>query len=204
MRRSFVTLIALAVLAAGIATAFHAQLAGAQGPPPGAPGGPPPGMPPGGPPPGGMRPGGPPPGGMRPFVWNQAHADSAIAMMLEHIKGKEDMPAESVYKNIKILNGMPAKNLPKIMWYGFARGVGMGCGGCHVRDDFSSDDKAPKRTARQMWAMQQDINKKYLSQMKDIEDDMPAVACWSCHRGQHEPEVDPDHPHMEHEHHDTH
>ena len=75
MRRSFVTLIALAVLAAGIATAFHAQLAGAQGPPPGGPGGPPPGgPPPGGPPPGGpppgMRPGGPG-GPPRPFVWKQ-------------------------------------------------------------------------------------------------------------------------------------
>ena len=138
---------------------------------------------------------------MRPYVWNKAHADSAIDMMLAHIKGKEDMPAESVYKNIKIFTGMPAKNLPRIMWYGFGRGVGMSCGGCHVRDDFASDDKAQKRTARQMWQMQQDINGKYLSAMKDIEDDMPAVSCWSCHRGSHEPEVDPDKPHMEHEHH---
>ena len=197
MRRSFVTLVALAVLATGIATAFLTQLAGAQGPPPGGPGGPPPGAP-GGPPPGG-RPGGPG-GPPRPFVWNQAHADSAIDMMLQHIKGKENMPAESVYKNIKILNGMPAKSVPKIMWYGFARGVGMSCGGCHVRDDFSSDDKPAKRVARAMWTMSKDINGKYLASIKEIEDDTPVVNCWTCHRGQHEPEFDADHPRSAHEH----
>jgi len=202
MRRPLFALFAVAVFAVALASVFHARDVRAQGGPPPqgqGPGGPPPGGP-GGPPPGG--PGGPPPGGRRPYVWNQAHADSAIAMMLDHIKGKEDMPAESVYKNIKILNGMPAKNLPKIMWYGFGRGVGMGCGGCHVRNDFASDDMGGKRIARQMWAMSKDINQKYLPEMKDIEDDQPMVNCWSCHRGQHVPQTDPDRVQGSEEHHE--
>src|SRR5204862_8091036 len=101
---------------------------------------------------------------------------------------KEDMPCESVYKNIKILNGMPAKRLPAIMWRGFARSVGMSCGGCHVRDDFASDDRPNKRLAREMWAMSKDINGKYLPAMTEIEDEGPIVNCWTCHRGQHVPE----------------
>jgi hypothetical protein len=197
MRRSLVTLLALALLTAAAATVFHAHDAGAQAPPtaPGAPvqrpheGGPAGSTAPG-------APGGPGRGGpMRPYVWNAAHADSQIAMMLEHIKGKEDMPAESVYENIKILNGMPAKRLPAIMVRGFSRSVGMGCGGCHVRDNFASDDRGPKRVARQMFAMTQDLNKKYLPEMKDLEDEMPVINCWTCHRGQHVPETDADHPH---------
>ncbi len=175
MRRSLSTLAPVALLAAGAALVFPAPAAGAQG----------------GPPPGGERgPGGP----RRPFVWSKAHADSTIAEMLEHIKGKENMPAESVYKNIKLLTGKPAKLLPAIMVNQFTRSIGVGCGACHVRDDFASDDKAGKRVARQMWAMTQDLNAKYISQMKDIQDDMPVVTCWACHRGQHEPETDPDHP----------
>jgi hypothetical protein len=193
MRRSFFTVITLVLLTAGALTALHAPLAGAQGPPPG-PGGP-------GQPPREGRPGGPGgPGGpgrpMRPYIWNAAHADSSVARMLEDIKGKEDMPAESVYKNIKILNGMPAKKLPEIMVRNFGRSLGMGCGGCHVRDNFASDERGNKRVARQMWTMTQDLNKKYLAQMKDLEDDMPSVNCYSCHRGHNEPDTDPDHPHL--------
>ena len=151
------------------------------------------------PPPGGMAPPpGMPPGGpgghaMPPFVFNQAHADSQVAEMLEHIKGKEDMPAESVYKNIKIFKGMPAKRLPPMMVMNFSRSLGMRCGGCHVRGDFASDENKHKDVARAMWTMQQDINQKYLPDMK-LEDDAVAVSCWSCHRGSHEPEINPGQP----------
>src|SRR6185369_14874049 len=100
------------------------------------------------PPPGGMTPPpagnmAPPPGMppsdhvMPPFVFNQAHADSQVAEMLEHIKGKEDMPAESVYKNIKIFKGMPAKRIPPMMVMNFSRSLGMRCSGCHKRGDFA-------------------------------------------------------------------
>jgi len=153
------------------------------------------------PPPGGMTPPpagnmAPPPGMppsdhvMPPFVFNQAHADSQVAEMLEHIKGKEDMPAESVYKNIKIFKGMPAKRIPPMMVMNFSRSLGMRCSGCHKRGDFASDENKHKDVARAMWTMQQDINQKYLPDMK-IDDDQPTVSCWSCHRGNHEPEVNP-------------
>ena len=186
MRRSLATLCAIAVLAAAVALALHAHVARAQTAPPkqGAPGAPPPG-------PGGPRPGEGPP---RPYEWNPARAETTVMMMLEHIKGKEDMPAESVYKNIKILKGMPAKRLPGIMVKSFSRSLGMRCGGCHVHDDFPSDSLANKRIAREMWAMVQTINTQTLPAIKDIDTEMPMVNCWTCHRGQHEPETNPDAP----------
>jgi len=152
-------------------------------PPSATPGIPPPGAPPAGAPmEGHMQP--------PPFVFNQAHADSQVAEMLEHIKGKEDMPAESVYKNIKVFKGMPAKRIPPMMVMNFSRSLGMRCSGCHKRGDFASDENKHKDVARAMWTMQQDINQKYLPDMK-IDDDQPTVSCWSCHRGNHEPEVNP-------------
>lgn len=189
MRRSLATLCAVALLAAAVGLGFHAHVAGAQGPPPEPRGTaqPPPGQ--GGPKPGEVPGRG---GPQQPYVWNPARAETTVMMMLEHIKGKEDMPAESVYKNIKILKGMPAKRLPGIMVMGFSRSLGMRCGGCHVRDNFPSDSLPNKRIAREMWAMVQTINKQTLPGIKDIDVKMPMVNCWTCHRGQHEPETNPD------------
>jgi len=185
MRRSFATLSALALLAVAVALGFLAHVAGAQGPPTGSSA---PAARPQEPKQGEGSGHGP------PFVWNPARAETTVMMMLEHIKGKEDMPAESVYKNIKILKGMPAKRLPGIMVMGFSRSLGMRCSGCHVHDNFPSDSLANKRIARDMWAMVQTINKQTLPSIKDIDVKMPMVNCWTCHRGQHEPETNADAP----------
>ena len=197
MRRTLVTLSAILAVVVAAAVVSHALEAAAHMPPdtqasPGVT--PPPGPQgtPGVPPPG--RPEGPPkdggPGGKEPpFQWNPARAESLVTELLSKIAGREDAPAESVYKNIQILKGMPAKRVAPIMVMGFSRSLGMRCGGCHVRDDFSKDDKANKKVARAMWAMTQDINKKYLAEMHDLEDEMPTVNCWTCHRGSHEPEM---------------
>src|SRR6266852_6425113 len=44
--------------------------------------------------------------------------DDKIAELSKQIAGKEDQPAEAVFKNIKILTGVPAGNLLKIMRMG--------------------------------------------------------------------------------------
>ncbi len=197
MRRTLAAVTIVILAAVALAPAFRAREAAAQPPsgratqtrpdtmPPGAQGEKPPGAPGAQGAPGG--PGGP--GAPPPYVFNQARADSQVMQMLEHIKGKEDMPAESVYKNIQIFKGMPAKRIPSIMVMGFSRSLGMRCTGCHNRDDFSSDEKGRKKVARAMWTMTQDLNKKYLPEMKDLETDNPVVNCWTCHRGNHEPEI---------------
>ena len=38
-----------------------------------------------------------------------------VAAVLEMIKGKEKLPVDSVFKNLKLFKGMPAENLLRIM-----------------------------------------------------------------------------------------
>jgi hypothetical protein len=118
-----------------------------------------------------QMPGGPPggPGGQRvPLTdsarrvrdsLNSARRDSASANILRSIAGRETQPAESVFKNIKILKGIPAGRLVAIMNMGFGRSLGVSCGFCHVPGKWDLDDKEEKNTARLMFAMVQTINR---------------------------------------------
>jgi hypothetical protein len=113
--------------------------------------------------------------------------DSSAANVLRQIAGKENMPAESVFKNIKIFQGVPAGRLVNIMNRGFGRSLGVGCGFCHVPGKFESDDKVEKQTARLMFAMVQTINKDYLSKLQNDRDGPPTASCFTCHRGNPRP-----------------
>jgi hypothetical protein len=114
--------------------------------------------------------------------------DSAAAMVLRSIAGRETQPAESVFKNIKILKGVPAGRLVNIMNLGFGRSLGVSCGFCHVPGKWDLDDKEEKNTARLMFAMVQTINRDYISKVPhDQGDPTPVVNCFTCHRGNARP-----------------
>jgi hypothetical protein len=55
-----------------------------------------------------------------------------VAEVAKQIAGQENKPAELVFKNIKILNGVPAGHVLGIMRIGFARSLGVSCAHCHV------------------------------------------------------------------------
>src|SRR4051794_40099005 len=92
-----------------------------------------------------------------PDTVSEANARTADAV-LRRIAGRENMPADSVFKNVKILNAVSAKTLVSIMAGGYARALGVKCSYCHVEEDFSSDEKRPKKAAREMAAMHRMIN----------------------------------------------
>jgi photosynthetic reaction center cytochrome c subunit len=120
--------------------------------------------------------------------------DSAAAMVLRSIAGRETQPAESVFKNIKILKGIPAGRLVNIMNLGFGRSLGVSCGFCHVPGKWDLDDKEEKNTARLMFAMVQTINRDYISKVpNDSGAPRPVVNCFTCHRGNSRP-MGPDRP----------
>jgi len=50
-----------------------------------------------------------------------ARRDSGQAMLLRQIAGRENLPAESVFKNIEVMKGVPAGRLVRIMNAGFGR-----------------------------------------------------------------------------------
>ena len=120
------------------------------------------------------------------------HDDSAedVAEILKEIAGKEDLPAEQVFKNIQIMKGVPAGRLLRIMQFGYSRSLGVGCEHCHVEHHWDADEKRPKLAARQMILMARAINEDHLQKMKNLDNDKPAVNCTTCHRGQLRPALD--------------
>jgi photosynthetic reaction center cytochrome c subunit len=145
-----------------------------------------------------QMPGGPPGGpGQRPPLTDSARRvrdsvtaarrDSGAAMVLRSIAGREDQPAESVFKNIKIFKGVPAGRLVSIMNMGFGRSLGVSCGFCHVPGKWDLDDKEEKTTARLMFAMVQTINRDYLSKVPTDRPTPPTASCFTCHRGNPRP-----------------
>jgi photosynthetic reaction center cytochrome c subunit len=91
----------------------------------------------------------------------------------------QEKTAAQVYKNIQVLKDIPASQLLPGMRY-ITTALGVRCDYCHVRDNFPSDDKQPKQTARKMMTMLFAIN-------KDNFDGRGEVTCYTCHQGNHEP-----------------
>lgn len=89
------------------------------------------------------------------------------------------MTAGQKFKNIKVLNDLPADQLGKVMNI-FSASLGVNCNFCHVGDDFEKDDKKEKATARNMIKMTFGINKDHFN-------NRPQVTCNSCHNGHEQP-----------------
>jgi hypothetical protein len=138
-------------------------------------------------------PGGPPPGEMmRPAPVDSfvSDRDSLMNDMLQHIAGRENMPAESVFKNIKVMKGVPAGRLLRAMNMGFGRSLGVGCNYCHIVGHWADEDKPKKEIARGMMQMVSTINEEILPKIKNLGDggdDKPRVNCGMCHRGERRP-----------------
>jgi hypothetical protein len=92
---------------------------------------------------------------------------------------RQDEPtAEKQFKNITSFKGSKASDVIPAMEF-MSASHGVGCDYCHT-DDRSSDEKGPKNTAREMIAMQRDINTKNF-RGRNI------VTCASCHAGHTRP-----------------
>jgi hypothetical protein len=108
-----------------------------------------------------------------------------VREVLASISGRENEPAERVFKNVKQLGTTPARIFLTIMNVGYARALGVRCTHCHVERDYSSDDKRPKLAAREMAVMHRMINQE-LAKMDNLEtprDQNRAINCSTCHRG---------------------
>jgi hypothetical protein len=106
---------------------------------------------------------------------------------LAKIAGRENQPAESVYKNIKLFKGAPASRVLRIMAQGFDPALGVSCSHCHVVGEYDKEDKPTKQIARDMFAMVNTINTDILPKIKNLKSPNPAVNCSTCHRGQTRP-----------------
>src|SRR4051812_10599520 len=67
--------------------------------------------------------------------------DAFVQKIMKQIAGHEQEPAEKVFKNIHILNTVPASRFLLIMNRGYSHALGVTCTHCHVENDFASEDK---------------------------------------------------------------
>jgi len=125
---------------------------------------------------------------------NQEINDRFAKQLSEKIAARENEPAEKVFKNIQIpwLKNTPAGRFLRIMNLGYSRALGVACTHCHVEQDFASDDKRPKRAAREMAVMHKMINDQ-LVKMENLElkPEQRFVNCSTCHRGAINPAANP-------------
>jgi len=83
--------------------------------------------------------------------------------------------ADKAYMNLEVLGGIPADQLlPAMRYMTFA--LGARCDYCHLQDNFESDNKAPKKRAREMMKMMFAIDNGSFGGHR-------AVTCYTCHRG---------------------
>ena len=148
--------------------------------------------PPGGPP-SNRGPG--PRGGFAPMPFpgdsTAVERDSLMNEVIKAIAGKEQMPAESVFKDIQIFKGRPAGTIPRVMNYGFGRSLGASCFHCHAKNDWAKDEKKQKGIARDMFRMVLAINNDHIAKIEGLGDSThaggfeqrPTVNCSTCHRG---------------------
>jgi hypothetical protein len=115
-----------------------------------------------------------------------AENERYIADVQAAIKGKEELPAKDVFKNVQILGDVPAARLLRTM-QAFTRSLGVACTKCHVAGQFESDEKDDKGVTRDMVKMTRAINEDYLKKITALADDKPNVNCNTCHRGQAKP-----------------
>ena len=138
--------------------------------------------------------GGPPPNGQPPRRFAPVNQDSLqaereryVKEVLESIKGKENMAADSVFRNIKIplFKTMPAKQFLNVMNGGYSKSLGMGCNGCHNVHDWGSEEKSEKQMSREMAAMTVKINTDLLHKIDGMQKEN--INCTTCHQGRKKP-----------------
>ncbi|MCL4864424.1 MAG: c-type cytochrome [Gemmatimonadales bacterium] len=120
----------------------------------------------------------------------QPKRDSAVAAIRRQIAGKEELPAKEVFTNLKLLGDMPAGRLLNVMNGGYSRNLGVTCDYCHNTEDYGSDEKKEKETARAMVTMVGTIAAE-LGKITTIKSERPVVNCGTCHRGVPRPGVRP-------------
>jgi hypothetical protein len=95
---------------------------------------------------------------------------------------QEEKLAEQVYKNIQVFKGVPASRLMPGMTR-LTEFLGVDCTHCHLPNQFESDDKVTKQTARKMFQ---------LVRLASREINTNRVTCYTCHRGHPQPERQPE------------
>jgi len=114
--------------------------------------------------------------------------DQSILELEKQIAGREQEPAEQVFKSIQTFKGQPAIRVLRVMEQAFVANLGVKCTHCHVEGKWDAEDKREKQIARDMWTLRADVQ----AQVRKITGKNDAVVtCYTCHKGQAKPAFAP-------------
>lgn len=99
-------------------------------------------------------------------------------------RGDGPPPPAGPPKNLRVL---PADTNIQQTMGAFRTALGVQCTYCHVAGDFASDDNPKKNMARNMLRIAADINATF-------PDGQRHVTCYTCHRGEAKPRMEPPAP----------
>lgn len=111
----------------------------------------------------------------------QKHIDKIKADLV----GKLEMPADSVFKNIKVLKGKTVEGVLSVM-NNWGHALGVSCKFCHDLNDYSSEKPRHFLQTREMVEMTNKINREVLANLKTFRQPV-TMSCYSCHQEQKEP-----------------
>ena len=108
-----------------------------------------------------------------------------IAELKMKYADKLEIPADSVFKNIKYLKGKSVEGVLSVMnTWGHALGVT--CRSCHEPEDWASEKKRNFLRTREMIELTSSLNKDLLPKMKNFRQPV-TMGCISCHNEMKEP-----------------
>jgi hypothetical protein len=92
--------------------------------------------------------------------------------------------------NVKVLKGLNVREFENEMQL-MNQALGVGCGHCHVRGNFASEENPRKAAARRMAEMTRRINQDFFPDFQPPEgaSRLGKVTCFTCHRGSDKPET---------------
>ena len=112
----------------------------------------------------------------------QPKENPAVTELLKALGPNAKKPAGEVFRNVQLMKDVPADRFLRIMDTGYRQSLGVSCDYCHVEDRWETDEKRPKRAAREMILMTRMIND-HLHKLTEINVEEATVNCTTCHRG---------------------
>ena len=113
---------------------------------------------------------------------DQPKENPLVTELLKSLGPNAKKPAGEVFRNVKLMQDIPADRFLRIMDIGYRQSLGVSCDYCHVEDRWETDEKRPKRAAREMILMMRMIND-HLQKLTEINTEEASVNCTTCHRG---------------------
>ena len=95
-------------------------------------------------------------------------------------------PAGDLHDNLELLADVP-KNLFDREMQVFEKALGVDCVHCHIQLEWDLDDVPAKIRTREMIRMERAVSTSHF-------DDVDPISCWTCHRGETTPSVQPTSP----------